>query len=1000
MAGSSPALAQTTWGSIPLPGGVAAAREVAPLGRPDRPPVNFLVDLARAVHTQLVSEAGDPPVVFLEYIDYLHDLKEALDRVPGSLVMPDASEAFQPSSAPVARVLSLIGLRLEPSERGVTVVAVRDADATRRAVWLSAVGIDARAVGERLARGETVAIRWRDDQLPFPLPGLWRTVVFEGREPSVRDLMRTRNALLFYLGLVNLDRETLAWLGSRPDVFEKIYEDAAGPFAVFGRSLHVREAAVVVPGGLDETRLWEDLVGAPTSDPASFVTRLLSRQDGRLAYFYDTASQLAPASRAFLLAAHLADPTRRSERSRLVRRVYDRFANVAPNWRTRERPFFRPVVDPALVLAVVDVEENGTVGPSWWTAALERAVGGCSWTREAARLRRRPADADANWLLGWVFDKNGAPDERLAMLRLLQRRFGHEPESAVGDIEVALCARLHMPALALSLDRMGVERPALYAEVALASRRLTRAGGSALPALKAWQAGIALVEQSARHRRLSPDTVERALSSLVRAAPERPGDPHGSLAAWVFDELLPCFGVTPAEEEDVETAVLDALSGVDQPGNVVFEWEGIGYRLDTEGAAARSAIAVRNVAAGLRLEHLRVLLEAARRLDGGVATAGELDAVLAGLRDVSSALVDTTGRPIQSRLGDELASVIRALERPSVRSRLSQAGIEYGALLGVVDLAAGEVLPAMAYALAMSPAAGPAEIYAESYRFHDLGEGLPAGRFEALAWAVPKAGPRSEGGSRVGGAMLGLDLARASDRLRRVFAGGLVDSPVVTEADYVTSTARLALRARDVDWETSGRAVAEAIGRGRRVVSAWAVEPPAEAVVEERLGSAAVSAWRISFARWLLRTGDAEGFRGFFTMTDFYRLGTSDDLPDAWGQSAWLVESCWCLRAPMRRPPEDWLGRTASLAAFVSSDLLLRLTELLAQLDMPHALLEPLLPMALQDTIDHAQQISTADWEAFAWPRHLEAARVESYLLALLADGLLAAPGDGVTRSH
>jgi hypothetical protein len=184
------------------------------------------------------------------------------------------------------------------------------------------------------------------------------------------------------------------------------------------------------------------------------------------------------------------------------------------------------------------------------------------------------------------------------------------------------------------------------------------------------------------------------------------------------------------------------------------------------------------------------------------------------------------------------------------------------------------------------------------------------------------------------------------------------------------------------------------------MVSEWTIEPPPGPVVEAALTRAAVSEWRIGMANWLLASGDAGAVSSFFTLTDFYRLGTLEDLPEAWGQSGWLVESCWCLRAPVRRAPEDWLGRTASLAASVSSDLPLRLTELLASLGLPHALLEPLLPMALQDVIDHATQISTADWEAFAWPRHLDAARVEDYMLALVADGLLAAPRSFTTGAR
>ncbi len=971
-----------------LAGGAAAARDVAGLGDPNRPAANFLVDLASAVNARLVAEDATPASTLIEYLDYLAELRAALDAVPGGLALPPDQPAPVPD--PLGRALDLLGLRVDADGRAA--VPAADAVTVRRQRWLLAIGIDSAAVGERLSRGETVTLVWRDDELPLPLPDLWQSKVFEGRDASVRDLVATPRALLLYLGLVNLDRETLDWLGSQPDLFETIFDDASGSFAAFARSLRVRGNAVEVPGGAAELAVWEDLVGARATDVERFVTRLLDRRDGRLAYFYDTAAQLDRPSRAFMLGAHLEGPARWSARRRFVRRVYDQFAKFAPTWRAHERPFFRPVVDPALVLAVVDVASDGTAGPSWWTAVLEHAATACRWTREPAPVRRRPAVADAAWMLGWVFDKEGNPEARLAMLRLLQRRFSLEPEASAGDLEVALCARLHMPALVLSLDRMRVGSAALHAELVLASRRLTRAGDAGLPTLRAWQAAIALVEQWSRQADVPAGTVEPMLASLADAAPETPGDGHGAIAGWVFAVLLDVAGVESVEGSDLEARALGALAGLGRSDDVEFEWDGLRYRLDRAGAAARSASTVRDVAMGPRLEHIGRLLDAAARLEREPGSAAAVEAALVSLGEVSSAMVDTTGQPIEGQISERIAAAMRSFERASSGADAATARGERQQLLAVVDMVTGDVLPAMAYALAMSPVAGPPEIYAESYRFHDLGDDLPAGRFETAAWSVPRVVARPEGGSRVSGALLGLDLARAPDRLRRPAGDGLADSPVITEADYTTIAARLVLRARVVDWEAAGRAVAQAIARGRQIVSEWAVEPPPDAVVEETLAAAAMSAWRASIARWLIARGDVTAIRRFFTMTDFHRLGTSGDLPEAWGQSGWLIESCWCLRQPTRRPPEDWLGRTASLSAAVSSDLPLRLTELLDEIGLPHALVEPLLPMAAEDAIEHARQISTADWEAFAWPRDLEAGRLESYLLALLADGLLVAP--------
>ena len=987
----APALARDQWGAVALPGGAAAARQVAALGSTDRPGVNLLIDLAHGVHTRRLSESGDPAAELLRYQAYLAELRAALDRLPAGLSVPAPEAGPADAAEALDRALALVGLRLAPGGSSPLVESLTDREASQRARWLAALDIDREAVAGRLSRGETVVITWADDALPLPLPDLWRELVFEGAPVSLAGFAARPDTLLLYTGLISLDRRTLAWLATRPDVFERLSRrQLVGPFAAFGRSVRVHDGAVVVPGDTRDIPLWESLVGARVTDPAQFVIRLFDRRDGRLAYFYDTAAQVGERSRAFMLGDHLVGSARPSDRLRFVRRVADEFAKFAPTWRTRERSLFRPAVDPALVVAVLDVNADGTAGPGWWTVVLDRVASGCSWTREARPARSRVPALDAVWVLRWVFAKTAAPDRRLAAIRLLQRRFSGQAETTMADVEVAVCARQHLPALALALDRMGVERPALYSELALVSRKLTGSGESELPALRAWQASLSIVEQSARHRGLPAEMVDRLLSSLARAVPERESDRAPAVATWILDELLPALGADLSGEERLETAAITTLVGPHGGPDRTFVWEGLSYRIDVAGVTARSVTAIRDESGKLRLEHVHLLLDTSRRLEKP--SAGDIDTALASLRHVALTLESGPGSAEGDPIEPAVKSAVEALERAQSTRDLLRASRARSMVVEITGAATADVLTALAYALAMSPAAGPPEIYAEAHRFHDFGNGLADTSFGDQAWAVPREVARPDGGSRVSGALLGLDLARAPDQLRRVAADGLVDGPVITESDYQSAAARLVLAARATDWPRDGARVAQDIARGRQIVADWIASHAAPEVIEDALARAAVSGWRTNFAAWLVEARDRGGLDGFLTMTDFYRLGTGDDLPDGWGQSGWLVESCWCLRKPDRRIPEFWQGRSASLAASTSADLPLRLTELLATLELPHDLLEPLMPMALQDAIDHASQISTTDWEAFAWPRHLKADRIEAYLLELVASHTLAPP--------
>lgn len=983
--GARPADAQTDWGTVRVPGGIGPARRIASLGGLDRPDASFLVDLSRRV-TGTLLDPLDTPTELADYFTFLENLRSALNGVPRGLTVAGLSDLDSDGRRALVEALALLGLRLGGGES--VVPAPPDAATARRAVWLDAVGIRLDEVRERLNAGDRVSLGWEDGALPLPLPELWQALVFYSRQSPAAQLAADDDMLFLYLGLLNLDRETRTWLATEPDLFRRLHAELAATFAAFGRGIRVRDGAIVVPGGSDAVAAWEELAGARVTDPAEFAARVLSRDRGRLAYFYDLAAHLEPAPLAWLLGAHPSGLRPERERVRFLRDVYGRTRQFAPSWHARDQPFLKPHPDPALALAVVTLNAAGTIGPAWWPTLLERVTVTCGATEAVSPGRTRVGSGDTDWLLGWLFERPDTAGDRLAMLRLLQRRFADAPEADARDLELALCVRIEMPALALSLDRMGVVTPAVYAELGQASRNVTRSGGprDVEVALRAWQAAIALVEQTARLRALSPTLVEDLLTSFLVRTADRPDDPNGAVAYWVLDTLLPRLGAGAAADEDMETRVLRALIEPDSETNIEFEWEGLRYRLDRGGAAARSAAAIRDAVVGPRLQHLAALVAAARRLESVAATAEELRAVAAELAVIRGVVGDVD----DSRLGpaaQQIAAALQALASGNVpRAR--------PALLAAADAVAGDVLPGMAYAMALASAAGPPQIFAEAFRFHDFGTALFANEFRERAWAAPRDEVRLEGGSRVTGALLGLDMARAVDQLRRLIGDGLVDLPLVFEADRQILAERLVMRARGTDWAADGPRVAAAIRRGRAVVNEWRTAPPTPEELGRLLTAAAVDHWRVSLAAVLVAAEDWAGVDRFFTLTDFYRLGTTDDPPDGWGQPGWVVDACWCVLPPARVGPDGWLGRNAARAASVVGDLTLRLTELLEELRLPHALTEALLPMAGQDLVDGVRQISNTDWQAFGWPRLIEASRIEDYLLALVAAGVLAAPRD------
>ena len=93
-----------------------------------------------------------------------------------------------------------------------------------------------------------------------------------------------------YWGMSRVDRETQESLRQSPGL-KKLYPLAA-VLDFYGSRIQVRAGRVVVPGGADAEAGWKDLVGVSSDNPGEFVFRLLSKDNGWLAAYFDSLSRI------------------------------------------------------------------------------------------------------------------------------------------------------------------------------------------------------------------------------------------------------------------------------------------------------------------------------------------------------------------------------------------------------------------------------------------------------------------------------------------------------------------------------------------------------------------------------------------------------------------------------------------------------------------------------------------------------------------------------------
>jgi hypothetical protein len=858
----------------------------------------------------------------------------------------------------------------------------------------------------------------RPIDVPLPLSAeLWGRLLKQPPRPDrlVTAILVDRRAALLCYTLAALDDETLEFLAAHSGLLARLYEVSAPTFAAFGASLRIRGDRVVPPGGAGAVALWESVVRERVAEPEAFLSALFQLHDGRIAYIYDVIGQLEPAKARFVLGLWMPDPALRVAR---LQALIDVTSRSYREWRLEMLPFSRPLHDLAILLMRMRVEPDGTPASpgsrAFWSAVF---AGGDDLNPSSVSLPADPAAAPID--AAWIAEVTSGADmfwrgDRVDQFAFGQRVFAGVRSEGWPHAVVAIRAFPRQRMLSLTLERVGITTPAVYASIARQAQRMTAGSPNHLHwTLAQLQSSVALVVRMKKVHSITRETAERLITSLFSLPVD--GDRRsGAIAGWLRRALLPVLPPLPADtspETAIETRVLAALAGrAAGPKAPRVFWEGEQYRVDLAHGELHRLKAVREKQEGYSVDLALTLENAAQRLaadgltvDGVRQVATEIAALPETFRERFRTVQETRPpgvdepRPSEewlARLNEDLARSIRNNDARRA-ARLAPA------ILETVDMVLADALLSLAYAADIGDPEGAALLARNVALRHDFGFGRKDADLRArISWSVPRQDFLPGIPWHVTGSVLGLDIAMASLTLRRISPDLIADAPRLPsnerEAFAIGLTAMAAHDLTDRDRD----AIVSAIRNGRSRVQELIANESAFDAIDDAL---VLDGWRHRALRWMM-THDREGIPSMFSLVELMTLGglpihheagagpTPPINLDAWGMSALQSEACACTRLTSPRTWRLLSGRPQqALVASGVPDLNLYVAETLSQLGLPAALARHVLGAAILDFIEGVGPTDANDWLTVmragrAVPREL----IEDYVAAAAAvDGPL-----------
>jgi hypothetical protein len=321
--------------SLMIPGPLRSFLRMASISQ-QAPLADVLPLLARNVYTHGYQDSRQTEYLILltRYVNQAEELRD-LAGADGVIRVAGCSQA--------RHLLDILGYRLEPAcgQSGASLVT----DDAKRAFISSDSGFPLSQLEAALRADKPFSYVYPATPVPVMFSADdWKGVGKNGSLDLIDALLRDPALDHLYWGLAQMDSETRAALEHSPGLNKLLpYGDVLD---FYGSYICIRSGRVMVPGGTAAEPGWKELTGASPEEPTQFVLKLLAKDNGWLAAYFDALARINHAQQAhFTEAAHL-------------RQFYEAFRSAEPSARAA-RPTFRPAPGLLLLLTRLQWEPNG-----------------------------------------------------------------------------------------------------------------------------------------------------------------------------------------------------------------------------------------------------------------------------------------------------------------------------------------------------------------------------------------------------------------------------------------------------------------------------------------------------------------------------------------------------------------------------------------------------------------------------------------------------------------
>ena len=386
--------------------------------------------LARNIYVQgyIGWRDGGRPTEFLILLTrYVNQAKEL-----GAMAGPEGTIQIA-NCANAGHLLRVLGYRLR-SACGQPNASLMTADA-ERAFLTTDSGFPLPALEDALRQDKPFSYKFPQTQVPLLFTEKdWKDLVKNRRESDTLIELFLRHPLLarLYWAVSRTDAETATALVESVGLRKLL--PVAADLDFYGSHISIRSGRVEVPGGAEAEPAWKELVGASPQSPAEFVPKLLAKDNGWLAAYFDSLARVNQTQQAHFVTGQ------RLRQFYVAFRGSDSSSDAA-------RPAFR--LAPGLLLLMTrvqwDAEDQPLVpgGLDLWKEIVnqkteykvirDQGKRANRWTRPDQLLEAMFAfsrlESDVSplqmYLLFTQLDSRRTPNHRLqpATLRLLARRF-------------------------------------------------------------------------------------------------------------------------------------------------------------------------------------------------------------------------------------------------------------------------------------------------------------------------------------------------------------------------------------------------------------------------------------------------------------------------------------------------------------------------------------------------------------------------------------------------